>query len=1149
MLTSASFDATADTYVRNGADDTNEGASTFLRLQSSGNNRPLVRFDQSAMQSFIGGGTVTSATLRLTITDPGNNWGPNGRPVNVHRLTSDWAEGNGFTPSARGTGSGATWNCAVDSDIANEQKNCSGATEWEMGQPNQPQLHPWVQTATSSATIMSNQTGVVEWDVTADVVAFHGGSATNYGWIVIKADEGQAGQADFGSRQNATPGNRPVLIITINPAPTNTPTPTSTSTATATSTSTATSTATSTSTSTATPTATSTPTSTNTPTVTQTVLAVANPDSANATGNVQINVLASAGVLVNDSPPAATVTSFGPSTGTETPANSQGSSAAGGTVTVNNDGSFSYDPPAGFNGNDTFVYTITFASQSASATVTITVTDMIWFIDTNPGACVSSCDGRLTHPFITLGSFQGVNSGGSPNPQPNQPVFLYESSVDYVGPVTLRNGQKLIGQDATTTLEAISGVTPATYSLPFPTLNSGNATIARITSATDGVIAGSGNLIRGLTIGDSVNGTKLSGSSFGTLTVSEVTLSGLGQALNLSTGTLNAAFDSVSSTSGANNIVLASVAGTLTAPAGSLIGATGRAVDISASSLTFSYGASVTNTGTGISLVNDTGATIGFSGALSLTTGANAAFTATGGGTVSATNTTSTLTTTMGTALTVSNSTIGAGNLVFRSISANGAANGIVLNNTGTSGGLQVLGGGSTTQGGDASGGTIQSTTGAGVTLTNTSGVQLNNLTVTNTANAPGITGTGVSGFALTNSEVSNSGGTSHGTHDYNIDFGTGTGVANVSGVVTITNSELLTAYQGGVDVLNALGTVSDLNVSNNLISSSTSSAQSVGSGIRVQIIGTTLGSAAKLTKGELNLNTIQNFPSGNGISVTGGNVTGAGAAATTLGTSGNDLQIQNNSINGQSAENAMGLHYVIVSLSGFGTGFLDVSGNGSASSPTASAMSNVKGTGVSINATGAATLTVVANNNVVSGTGQSVVPAGANGIGGGADKQVLGDTSTADSAVMNLTATGNAVSTTDGNGIYFLANSRGVLNAKVQTNTVGAPVTGSRPAIRIDSGSSAGTAVDTNVCLLISGNTAAPAGAFFDGIAIRKQGNFATTNDFGLVGLAPSPATDAQTEAFLRGQNPTETTGAAGGSQVVSHGANLVYTSCSLGF
>src|SRR5262245_20186891 len=45
MQTSESIPALTDTYVRSGAPNTNEGASTFMRLQASGDNRALVRFD------------------------------------------------------------------------------------------------------------------------------------------------------------------------------------------------------------------------------------------------------------------------------------------------------------------------------------------------------------------------------------------------------------------------------------------------------------------------------------------------------------------------------------------------------------------------------------------------------------------------------------------------------------------------------------------------------------------------------------------------------------------------------------------------------------------------------------------------------------------------------------------------------------------------------------------------------------------------------------------------------------------------------------------------------------------------------------------------------------------------------------------------
>lgn len=204
----------ADTYVRNGADNTNEGASTFMRVRSSGQNRALVRFDQAAIQAAVNGGTLVSAKLRMTITDNGENWGPSGRTVDAHRVTASWAEGNGWTdgnsPPNRGTGAGATWACASDSNIANQSKDCSGSTEWEMGQPNQPQLHPWVQAATGTVTITSGQSGVVEWDVTADVAAFVSGSAQNHGWLIRKTEEGQNGLVHFGARESGSP---PQLVI------------------------------------------------------------------------------------------------------------------------------------------------------------------------------------------------------------------------------------------------------------------------------------------------------------------------------------------------------------------------------------------------------------------------------------------------------------------------------------------------------------------------------------------------------------------------------------------------------------------------------------------------------------------------------------------------------------------------------------------------------------------------------------------------------------------------------------------------------------------------------------------------------------------------------------------------------------------------
>jgi hypothetical protein len=166
--------------------------------------------------------------------------------------------------------------------------------------------------------------------------------------------------------------------------------------------------------------------------------------------------------------------------------------------------------------------------------------------------------------------------------------------------------------------------------------------------------------------------------------------------------------------------------------------------------------------GSGIALTGNTGATVRFDGGLTLATGANAAFAATGGGTVAVTDPNAvgtapdnTLATTTATALNIANTTIHADGVNFRSISANGATSGIVLNNTGTSGGLTVAGtGGTCTSAATCTGGAIQNATGDGIVLTATAHFNVANLFLRSSAlhaiNATNLAGTN----SLTNSLV-----------------------------------------------------------------------------------------------------------------------------------------------------------------------------------------------------------------------------------------------------------------------------------------------------------------------------------------------------------------------------------------------------------
>jgi hypothetical protein len=181
---------------------------------------------------------------------------------------------------------------------------------------------------------------------------------------------------------------------------------------------------------------------------------------------------------------------------------------------------------------------------------------------------------------------------------------------------------------------------------------------------------------------------------------------------------------------------------------------------------------------------------------ITASTGTNTAFTATGGGTITATAATSTLTTGAATALNVANTTIGASGLTFRSISTTGAVNGIVLNNTGSSGGLTVSGNGSA-----GTGGTITASTGAGILLTSTKSPSFSWMNIQNGGD-DGINGTTVTGFTLANSTVSANG---NAVGERGADFTGGlTGTAAITSSTLTGNAEddfIVTDFAGALNL------------------------------------------------------------------------------------------------------------------------------------------------------------------------------------------------------------------------------------------------------------------------------------------------------------------------------------------------------------
>jgi hypothetical protein len=276
---------------------------------------------------------------------------------------------------------------------------------------------------------------------------------------------------------------------------------------------------------------------------------VANDDTYPETliGNVSINSsLIGYSVTANDSfNSPVTITAF------------DATSANGGTVSMTTSGAgigrFTYNPKAGYKGADSFTYTINNAHGSTTATVHLTLSGIIWFIDQSAGAG----DGRLSSPFNSLASFQAINDGVGLHPAANANIFLYDNASAYTGPVTLLNGQKLIGQDATSSLSAISGLTPGTSSATLPSTGGGSPNKVSITATGNDVTLGSGNTVWGLTLGNATAGTALSGTSgVGALKLRDLTINTNGAAVNLFSGTLDAIVKSISSGGGVNGIKL-----------------------------------------------------------------------------------------------------------------------------------------------------------------------------------------------------------------------------------------------------------------------------------------------------------------------------------------------------------------------------------------------------------------------------------------------------------------------------------------------------------------------------------------------------------------------------------------------------------------
>jgi hypothetical protein len=651
-------------------------------------------------------------------------------------------------------------------------------------------------------------------------------------------------------------------------------------------------------------------------------------DRAHAvTGNVRIQVPVGANSLLNG------VTD---PEGNALTAQVDGSSTHVGNITINADGSYIYNPKAGHTAADVVKYKVCDngapSACSAIKNLTFNVSDMLWFIDNNLGA---AGDGRLTSPFNSIAGFTGINDGGVDHPATGQTIFIDRNvATDYTGPLTLLNNQKVLGKGGTVGLAAFAVITLAPDSDPLPSTSGTAPNITTSAAATNAVNVASGNTLRGFN-GGNTTGSKISGTGFGTLTTSEITLSGSGQALNLTTGTLSGSLAGTTSSSGTNNVLLSGVAtsGTYNLGSGALSGATSEALFITGQNGSFTYGGTITNVGgtqavriesktggtvtlsgninpsvvgaakgilvqnnntgtntidftgsgktintgagTGVNLATNTGATISFTnGGLDIDTTSGTGFNATGGGTVNVSGATNTITTTTGTALNLNGTggTIGLDSVTTAGGGA-GAAHIALSSVTGpvTITGGSLAGAAAGIRAIDISAGSANFTYGGTI---NSGGVRAINRTGTSTVL---ISGTSKVLNTGTTNAVDFTGNSATSTLTFSgggldIDTTTGFGFNATSGIVNVT---------GANNTINS-GSGTALNVANSTIGASNLNFQSISSsgGSATGIILDTTGASGGLIVNGDGSNTTK------GGNSTGGTITGKSGAdgSTTTG-------------------------------------------------------------------------------------------------------------------------------------------------------------------------------------------------------------------------------------------------------------------------
>lgn len=224
-------------------------------------------------------------------------------------------------------------------------------------------------------------------------------------------------------------------------------------------------------------------------------------------------------------------------------------STNGGAVAISANGSFTYNPPVGFTGNnDTFTYQICDSgvpapSACTNATATVVVSGpRVWFVNNAPGP---ASDGRLSAPFNTLAAADtAANANGDR-------IFVFTGGSTYTGGFALLDSQRLVGQGVVdASFDVALGITPPATSVARPTINGTRPTINGTITLAPNVTARGFNVNN--TTANGVTGSGATGLTINQVSVTTTT----GVAVNLTNSGGTVSLTSVSASGGTNGIVL-----------------------------------------------------------------------------------------------------------------------------------------------------------------------------------------------------------------------------------------------------------------------------------------------------------------------------------------------------------------------------------------------------------------------------------------------------------------------------------------------------------------------------------------------------------------------------------------------------------------